>query len=85
MLAIKIQIHFPRHQSSGPETSVTLHQRQLTDTHATDVHPGTNLWQHDGAFNPTPATLGLLASFMHEQSSALCIILRELVQKLQTI
>lgn len=71
-----------RHQSSGPETVVTLDQRRLTDTHA-----GRTLWLHDYVFNPTSATVGLLASFMHEQSSALCIILRELVQrqKVQTI
>lgn len=71
-----------RHQSSGPETVVTLDQRRLTDTHA-----GRTLWLHDYVFNPTLATVGLLASFMHEQSSALCTILRELVQrqKVQTI
>lgn len=60
----------------------SVDQRQLTDTHA-----GRTLWLHDYVFNPTSATVGLLASFMHEQSSALCIILRELVQrqKVQTI
>lgn len=88
MFAIKIYIHFPRlvnvrsislqGLSNGNTRSAPVERH----THATDVHADKTLWMHDYVFNPTaPATVGLLASFMHEQSAALCATLRELVQR----